>query len=195
VVGRGAGTFGQYWLEHRSSRFTVQDAHSLYLETLAELGIAGLAFLVVLFAVPIAGGVYRRSEPLAAASLGGLAVYLAHASIEWDWELPAVTVAAILVAAGLVTTADGASEGRALSPAFRTVAVGAALAASVFAAFGLVGNGSTVEADRAAPTAVRSANVPSPGPGDSTRGPRSAVQPREKQTFSTPDSSRATVEP
>jgi O-antigen ligase len=149
LTGRGAGTFGQYWLEHRSPRFTVQDAHSLYLETLAELGITGLAFLVVLFAVPLAGGVRRRSEPLVSVSLGALAVYLAHASFEWDWELPAVTVAAILVTAGLVTTADGPSGGRALSPAFRTAAVGAALAASVLAAVGLVGNRSTAEAERA----------------------------------------------
>jgi O-antigen ligase len=149
LAGRGAGTFGQYWLEHRDSRLTVQDAHNLYLETLAELGVVGLALLVVLFAVPLVAGASRRSQPLVPASLGALTAYLAHASIDWDWELPALTVAAILVAAGLVTTADGGGDGRTLSPRFRGAAVGAALAVSVFAAVGVVGNRATVEAERA----------------------------------------------
>jgi hypothetical protein len=149
LTGRGAGTFGQYWLEHRDSRLTVQDAHSLYLETLAELGIPGLALLVVLFAAPLMAGASRRSEPLVPASIGALTVYLTHASFEWDWELPALTVAAILVAAGLVTTGDGRLRGRTLSGGFRAAAVGAALAASVFAVVGLVGNRSTAEATRA----------------------------------------------
>jgi hypothetical protein len=149
LIGRGAGTFGQYWLQHRDSRLTVQDAHNLYVETLAELGIVGLALLVVLFAVPLVAGVARRSEPLVPAALGALAVYLAHASIDWDWELPALTVAAILVAAGLVTRADGRAGIRTLSPRLRVAAVGAALAASVFAAVAVVGNHATAEAQRA----------------------------------------------
>ena len=38
VLGSGAGTFERWWLEHRDVAHKVRDAHSLYLETLAELG-------------------------------------------------------------------------------------------------------------------------------------------------------------
>ena len=37
VLGSGAGTFERWWLEHRDIAHKVRDAHSLYLETLAEL--------------------------------------------------------------------------------------------------------------------------------------------------------------
>ncbi len=38
LLGGGAGTFGEYWTQHRPINLDVEDAHSLYLETLAELG-------------------------------------------------------------------------------------------------------------------------------------------------------------
>jgi hypothetical protein len=149
LSGRGAGSFGQYWLEHRGSRLNIQDAHSLYLETLAELGAVGLTLLVIWFAVPLIAGARRRSEPLVPTALGALTVYLAQAAVDWSWELPALTVSAMLVAAGLVTVADGRSPERAPAPAFRRAAVGAALAASAFAVVALIGNRSTAEAQRA----------------------------------------------
>jgi O-antigen ligase len=43
IAGSGAGTFVREWYAHRRIRVDVQDAHSLYLETLAELGLVGLA--------------------------------------------------------------------------------------------------------------------------------------------------------
>src|SRR5262249_5193544 len=46
LLGGGAGTYEEEWHVHRSSRFNVRDAHSLYLETLAELGPGGLVLLV-----------------------------------------------------------------------------------------------------------------------------------------------------
>src|SRR5919199_3670639 len=45
--GIGAGGFGVAWLEHRTIDERVQDAHSLYVETAAELGLVGLAVLAV----------------------------------------------------------------------------------------------------------------------------------------------------
>src|SRR5262249_53189872 len=41
VLGSGAGTFVREWYRHRTIRADVTDAHSLYLETLAELGLVG----------------------------------------------------------------------------------------------------------------------------------------------------------
>ncbi len=42
VLGSGAGTFGDYWLRHRPVESFARDAHSLYVESLAELGPIGL---------------------------------------------------------------------------------------------------------------------------------------------------------
>ncbi len=42
VLGSGAGTYEQSWNELRPYAAKVRDAHSLYLETLAELGVLGL---------------------------------------------------------------------------------------------------------------------------------------------------------
>src|SRR5262249_48367067 len=41
LFGSGAGTYEQYWLQHRPIALKVRDAHSLYLETAAELGLVG----------------------------------------------------------------------------------------------------------------------------------------------------------
>ena len=43
VLGSGAGTFHLTWREHRTVDAEVRDAHSLYVETLSELGPVGLA--------------------------------------------------------------------------------------------------------------------------------------------------------
>ena len=41
-VGNGAGTFEYLWYERRPNLLVVRDAHSLYMETFAELGVVGL---------------------------------------------------------------------------------------------------------------------------------------------------------
>ena len=52
LLGSGAGTFDEQWLRYRGSGVSVRDAHSLYLETLSELGVVGLLLLVALLALP-----------------------------------------------------------------------------------------------------------------------------------------------
>ena len=44
-VGIGPGTFDFWWTQHGSYAAYVRDAHSLYVETLAELGIIGLLLI------------------------------------------------------------------------------------------------------------------------------------------------------
>jgi O-antigen ligase len=99
VVGRGAGTFELAWLEERPIGADVRDAHSLYLETLAELGLVGLALLVVVLALPLVNGF---GAPVGAAAVGGYVAFLIHAGLDWDWEMPAVTVAGLLCGAALL---------------------------------------------------------------------------------------------
>lgn len=93
LIGRGAGTFDLSWLERRPIDADVQDAHTLYLETLAELGIVGVALLLLALAPPLVRALQGTRTPAAAA---GYVAFLVHAGVDWDWELPAVTVAGLL---------------------------------------------------------------------------------------------------
>src|ERR671928_68894 len=53
VLGSGAGTFERYWLLYRPVGSFARDAHSLYLETLAELGPIGLVLLLAALGLPL----------------------------------------------------------------------------------------------------------------------------------------------
>ena len=54
-LGSGAGSYERYFLRHQPAHLgRVRDAHSLYVETLAELGPFGLALLVVVLGTPLA---------------------------------------------------------------------------------------------------------------------------------------------
>jgi hypothetical protein len=105
LAGGGAGTFATYWLEHRPLPSFVVDAHSLYLETLAELGVVGLAALTLLLVPPLVGAVRARANPIVPAALGAYTAFLFHAAVDWDWEVPAVTLVA-LVAATVILVQD-----------------------------------------------------------------------------------------
>ena len=119
VVGRGAGSYESWWAEHAPFGFFVRDAHSLYLETLGELGLVGLALLLGVFGAGAVAGVMRLratagDERVAVAALLGLvAAYLLAAGIDWMWELTAVTVVAF-VALGLLTGPASAAAGDAV---------------------------------------------------------------------------------
>jgi len=112
LLGTGAGTFDEQWLRYRGSGLSVQDAHNLYLETLAELGVVGLLLLVAVLALPIV--VSRRTrDPLTTACLAAYCAFLVHAAFEWDWEMPVVTVSGLVLASVLVRSGTG-GEGFAL---------------------------------------------------------------------------------
>jgi len=95
LKGGGAGSYESWWAKHGSISAFVRDAHSLYLQTAAELGVLGL---LCLFCV-LAGGAWSASRALrsqeedrttaAALAATGLAFALA-AAFDWVWELSAV---------------------------------------------------------------------------------------------------------
>ena len=106
-VGRGAGSYEAWWAEHASIPAFVRDAHSLYLETLGELGLVGLALLVAFLV--------RASSPERDASATGVKAnaprsrrswpsspFVFEAGIDWMWELTAVSAVAMF-ALGLLT--------------------------------------------------------------------------------------------
>ena len=102
VLGSGAGSFHLSWREHRTTELAVRDAHSLYVETLSELGPAGLALVLVLVGLPLAGAVRQRGDRLVAAAGAGFVVFAAHAAVDWDWEMPAVTLAGLACGAAVL---------------------------------------------------------------------------------------------
>jgi hypothetical protein len=102
LLGGGAGSFEAHWFRERSVAFHARDAHNLYLETLAELGPVGLALLLGTLALPLLALPSARRFAYAPAAVGAFAAYLVHAGVDWDWEVPAVTVPAIFCAAVLL---------------------------------------------------------------------------------------------
>ena len=113
----------------------VHDAHTLYLETLAETGPVGLAFVVLLLG-SLAVGTVRSRSPLAAVAFGACVAYSLHAAADWDWEQPALLLAVAFPALGVLGDPPPrvAPARRRLVPAAIMVAVGS------FALFTLLGN-------------------------------------------------------
>jgi hypothetical protein len=149
LLGAGAGSYEQYWLQHRPEGMKVRDAHSLYLETLAELGPIGLALLLVALAIPLTALRRARRQPLVPALAGAYVAYLAHAAVDWDWEILAVTLTALFCGAGILIAARTGDE-KPLTPRVRYGIVGLVLAVMAVAFVGLVGN---IELSRAATAA------------------------------------------
>jgi hypothetical protein len=108
VRGVGAGGWAVYWLRYRTISEFAQDAHSLPLQTMAELGIVGLALLAVFLAgIALAAAAALRVAPaLAAGPVAGFVAYIAHAPLDWDWQMPAVTLVALGLAGLLLALAE-----------------------------------------------------------------------------------------
>jgi O-antigen ligase len=106
--GVGAGGFRVEWLRERPIPYPARDAHSLYLETPAELGVVGLALLVAFLGGIVACAVRARAlDPtLAAGPIAVFGAWLVHAGLDWDWEMPGVTLPALVLAAVLVANAE-----------------------------------------------------------------------------------------
>jgi hypothetical protein len=139
VVGTGAGTYEQSWLLQRPTTSTVRDAHSLYAETLAELGLVGLLLLGAALAMPLAAALLARSNPLVPAILGAYVAYLVHAGVDWDWEMPAVTLGG-LFCGGVLLLAGRSRRELVLSSRARWSAAALALVLGAPAFVGLRGN-------------------------------------------------------
>jgi O-Antigen ligase len=93
--GTGAGTYPLTWERHRESEGHLLDAHSLYLESLADLGLVGTLALVIALVSILAAFAFRIRGPdralFAALFAAGLA-WAVHAGVDWDWQMPAVTL-------------------------------------------------------------------------------------------------------
>jgi hypothetical protein len=140
-LGSGAGSYERYFLRHQPPNVgRVRDAHGLYVETLAELGPVGLVLLLACLGIPLLVALRARMHPLVPAAAGAYGAFLVHAIADWDWELPAVTLAAILCGSAILVAGRRFSDVRLLSLPVRSVAVIVIVAVGAFASIGLVGN-------------------------------------------------------
>ncbi len=109
--GTGAGTYQQYFPRYRSESGYVVDAHSLYLQSLAELGIVGFV-LILIVVLGILGGLATRirgpDRTLYAALFAVSLAWAMHQAFDWDWQMPAVTLGVLMLAGiGLARPRDG----------------------------------------------------------------------------------------
>jgi hypothetical protein len=110
IAGVGTSGFAVEWLKRRDIDDPAKDAHSLELETLAELGLVGFVLLCALLGsiALTARRVHRHDPGLAAGPIAGLTLWALHAAIDWDWEMPALTLAAVVLAGMLVSRSQPA---------------------------------------------------------------------------------------
>lgn len=117
LKGVGAGTFEFWWERKADDPEYSRDAHSLYLETLGELGLPGLLLLAGWLGGALAFALRSRAgllDPTAwgahVAMISAFVVFLVAAGIDWMWEETAV--AALALGAIAVAAAGGARRRR-----------------------------------------------------------------------------------
>jgi len=136
LIGTGSGTFQFWWAREGDAAETVRDAHSLYMQTLGELGVVGLllllSFLGWVFVSGLRAALLSDGEERSrlAAALAGFSVFLMTAAVDWMWQVPAVPAAALLLACGLLVARGDAVKPR-LAISWRLGAAAAALLAIV----------------------------------------------------------------
>jgi cytochrome c-type biogenesis protein CcmH/NrfG len=158
LLGSGPGSFAGEWLRRRTTATSTVNAHNLYLETLAELGPVGLLLLLAALTAPLAVA-RRRSSPTSAAACGAYVAFLLHAGLDWDWQVPAVTVTGLVCGACVLVSSRRAGA----RPVHRRRAVDAAVVCSALltlpvAAAG-IGNQALSEAAHAEQTGSPAAAV------------------------------------
>lgn len=157
ALGRGAGSYQSWWLEHADFPLFARDAHSLWLEMLGELGLVGFVLIVLAFGTGFAAALARLRRagpvrPLVAGLTGVLAAFVLAAAIDWMWELTIVGLVAVValgMLTGLATTSTeeaaprrrsgSGTRGQLHHRALRAVAVAVSLAAIMCIAVPMLG--------------------------------------------------------
>jgi hypothetical protein len=137
LAGTGSGTFEFWWARNGTTAETVRDTHSLYLQTLGELGIVGLFLLSAFLLTVLIGGGWAAvragpgERPQLAAALAGCAAFCVAATFDWIWQIPALPVAMLLLASLLLAVGAGQGAKAALPLPWRLGFAAVAVAAIV----------------------------------------------------------------
>ena len=158
IHGIGAGAFPFWWNQNGNLAEPARDAHSLFLEVLAELGPLGLLCVLAIFGaagVAAARLTFGDRDGTVAALAGLVVVGAAGAAVDWTWEIPAaftLTLLAIGLLVGPMTSRPSAPRSLARSPATgggRLAAGGVRAATVIVALVVILGAGSLLLAERA----------------------------------------------
>lgn len=166
LTGIGPGTYEFWWSRDARDPEYVRDAHSLYLEQLAELGLPGLLLIVALLvalgaaALRARAGLRRPGDIGASVAMtAAFAVFLVNAGVDWVWEETAVAALGVgaiaIAAAGGYSRPRGWSRSGAMRPAVRACLVAVAIAAAALQVPALVSE----ERIRASQAAARDGNL------------------------------------
>jgi hypothetical protein len=113
VAGNGAGTYQFSWVKLRSIATPVHNAHSLYLEAFAELGLVGglLVLGLVGFLLWTGFSAWRHSSGIArernAALLAAALALALGMAIDWFWEIAALGAVFFLASGALLAARCG----------------------------------------------------------------------------------------
>lgn len=122
LTGTGSGTF-EYWWDRKGSGGVVRDTHSLYMQTLGEVGIVGILLLAAFLLLILLGGARAalraspEGRPQLAAALAGCAAFCFTAIFDWMWQVPVLPAATLLLASVLVSA--GGRQASEHSPGLR----------------------------------------------------------------------------
>ncbi len=110
LLGVGAGNYDEPYFRQRATTEDIRQPHSLGLQALSELGLPGLA-LVVLFIGGVGWGAWRQRRAalesrtergLLVAGLGMFTAWAVHTQVDWIHLLPGITAGALIAAAVLL---------------------------------------------------------------------------------------------
>jgi hypothetical protein len=116
IGGLGQDNFSDYYTIHGRTGIELAYVHSWELRLLAHTGIVGFVALIAFLAAALVAALRRRAPrgslrgAVAATALLPLIVWLIHGSVDWFWEMPALSGPALgfLAIAGALT--EGARE-------------------------------------------------------------------------------------
>jgi hypothetical protein len=99
LTGEGAGGFRASYLVDRDSLQAPEDPHSVEMVMASELGLPGVLLFGTFIVAAVVGALRARrlgpnAAAVSAAALGLSAYWFVHASVEWFWAYPAITLPA-----------------------------------------------------------------------------------------------------
>lgn len=144
VKGIGPGTFEFYWAQHNTLAEFVRNAHSLWIETLAEAGVVGFVLILTFFVWVLGAGAVRALRVPApdrtdlrlerATAVAGVAAFCAAAAFDWVWQIGVIPLVAMLLAAVAVGGDGATGSGRLWRPTARArIALGLAALPALWA--------------------------------------------------------------
>lgn len=146
IKGLGLGSWESWWNSRRGDAGFIRNAHSQLFELLAETGLLGALLFVVLLATPIAAAcaaAARRRPGVPDAVLVGppLAAFAVGVLVDWHWQVTALAVAAMTLAAVALARADGPDyqSPRSKPARWRTAGQGIALTAVAVGSIAVLG--------------------------------------------------------